>query len=345
MQAVNYFDVIQQILDAGWRRDGEPPRTTPEDLAAGIKLLAKMAIEFVKADSPAKQSQSVTKHLNVAATSDSEPSDDRYAHMRTTNQIKTFMENKAYFFSRICDTGFPLSKLNTPAAELAFKHTLEHFYDSILSKFILSEDPTWLNEEGLNARFGPILPSLRLKEIKNACSDLKHDYIENKNNRSGYYLLWLIKQVAGCSYEIPAQDSFTESTVAGVLSEFIKESGAMTHPTKFLEILNHKKYKESSIAHHFLDQGSYVIFINFIVGQLQQTPMDVWPNKDWILLRFLESLTTEGKRSVANAIITSRDSKTATFGKHLLAALTAPSLKEAILHFYALKMQVASLNA
>jgi hypothetical protein len=241
---------------------------------------------------------------------------------------------------KVCQTGFPFSLLESSATEIALRLALESS-DSIVSHFMLQED-TWMSEEELDARFGVPFKRLHKDALVRACCDLKKAYTESL--KAGYYLLWLIKQAAGCSYEIPTKDSFDDKTVAEVLSQFFTNP-SLLNPVNFVEILHYRSSKgEKFFYQEFLDQSSSIAFFNFAACSLQEIALDRWPNKTVILAELLETLSMQAKLFVAEALIASEDLATKNIGNLLTAAFKAPSVTEAIPYFYALREQMPHLN-
>lgn len=258
-------------------------------------------------------------------------------------KIKVFVEDKAYSFRKVCQTGFPFSLLDNSNTEIALRHALED-YDSILFHLMTLEG-TWMSEQELDERFGGPFKRLQASEIAETCSDLKRAYIRNGDNKAGYYLLWLVKQAAGCGYEIPEKDSFNNSTVAKVLSQFFADSGSLTNASSFVEILHYRSSRlDESLYQGFLDPKSSSIFLNFVARQLQDIPMDKWPSKASIITGLFETITPESKLVVAKILVSSKDLTTSKVGNHLLAALTARSLREAVPHFNALVELLPNFN-
>jgi len=81
-----------------------------------------------------------------------------------------------------------------------------------------------------------------------------------------------------------------------------------------------------------LDQNSLNNVCKWFVEQLVNIPMDKWPNKGKIILSLFTTLSPEVPRFMADALSKSHDPKTAEIGRHLLEAVRADSLNEAIPH-------------
>ncbi len=311
---VNYSQLVKDTLTERWHRYQQSPRIGGNDLAVGMTLFTKIASE----------SPSISTGREVSS--------ERAPSSGVVEKIKAFIEDKAYIFGEVCQTGFPFSLLDKPSAEMALKCTLEDG-GSILSHLMTSES-RWMDEKELNERFGAPLQRLQVSEIAKACSTLTR---AKGDNRAGYYLLWLIKQAAGCIYEIPKRGDFNDTTVQKVLSQFLLDSGSLENATHFVEILCYQAGGlSSSLYQKFLSPESRSVFLNFAIEQLRDVPMDRWPKKAVIITRILETLTTEGKLAVARALCSSKDPTTSEIGTHSLAALTARSLREANPHFTAL---------
>src|SRR3989339_1594027 len=280
----NYFRLVKETLTEKWSQYRQPLRINDDDLTAGMTLFAKIAAEAVD------KSSSVTESDLPVLSASRVVSLETESLGGTVTKIKAFVEDRAYAFRRACQTGFPFSLLESCPTELALKHALEH-YDSILSHFMTLEGH-WMSESELDERFGGPFQRLQASEIAEACSDLKRAYVRDKDNKAGYYLLWLIKQATGCVYEIPEKSSFNDATVAKVLSEFFAGSGSLRNTANFVEILHSRSSgTDQSLYQGFLDAKSCSIFLNFAVGQLVEIPMDKWPNKAGIITDLLETVT------------------------------------------------------
>ncbi len=333
----SYFRLVKETLTDKWSQYRQPLRINEDDLTAGITLFAKIAAETVATTDSVKESES------PSLSASREISLETASLAGTVDKIKAFVEDKAYAFRRACQTGFPFSLLESHPTERALKHALEH-YDSILSHFMTLEG-SWMSESELDERFGRPFQRLQASEIAEACSDLKRAYVRDKDNKAGYYLLWLIKQATGCVYEIPEKISFNDTTIAKVLSEFFAGSGSLTNAANFVEILHSRSSRlDQSLYQEFLDPKSCSIFLNFAVGQLVEIPMDKWPTKAGIITDLFETITPESKLAVARALASSKDSTTSEVGNHFLAALTARSLREAVPHFNALTELLPNFN-
>lgn len=333
----NYSQLVKQTLAEKWREYGQPLRVNDEDLTAGMILLAKIAAEAVD------QSGSATESDSLGISAHREISLEAGSLGGTVDKIKKFVENNAYAFHRACEAGFPFSLLKSHPAELALKQALDTC-DSILSHFLTLQDH-WMTERELDERFGVPFQRLEARQIAEACFGLKRAYVRNKDNKAGYYLLWLVKQATGCVYEMPEKSSFDGATVAEVLSDFFAGSASLRNAANFVEILFFRSTRlDRFLYQEFLDREYGSRFLNFAVEQLVKIPMDKWPSKACIIGDLLEIVTPEGQSAIARALALSQDPKTSEVGNCLLAALAARSLREAIPHFYALKELLLNFN-
>ncbi|HEY4832530.1 MAG TPA: hypothetical protein VIH61_08240, partial [Waddliaceae bacterium] len=333
----NYFRLVKETLTKEWSQYGPPLHTNDDDLTAGMTLFAKIAAEAVDTSGSVKESES----LSISASH--EVSLETASLAGTVDKIKAFVEDKADTFRRACQTGFPFSLLESHPTELALKLALD-YHPSILSHFMTLEGH-WMSESELDERFGGPFQRLQASEIAETCSDLKMAYTQDKDNKAGYYLLWLLKQATGCVYEIPEKSSFNDATVAKVLSEFCAGSSSLRNAANFVEILHSRSSGlDQPLYQEFLDQKSCSIFLNFSVGQLVEIPMDKWASKAGIITDLLETVTLEIRLAIARALASSKDPITSEVGNHLLAALTARSLREAVTHFNALTELLPNFN-
>ncbi len=327
----NFLRLVKETLAEEWSSYKQPLLTNEDDLSAGMKLFAQIASDAAKSDSPLLTANRVTSAETESLSG-------------TTTKIKKFVTDNSYAFRVACQTGFPFSLLEISLTELALKRSLED-YGSILFHFMMLEGH-WLSESELNERFGRPFERLQASEMAHACYALKRAYVQDNNNKAGYYLLWLIKHAAGCDYQIPGKGSFNETSVAKVLSECMAGSRSLKNTANFVEILRFRSTRlDPFLYQEFLDPTSCSIFLNFTVNQLAKIPMDNWPGKAHIITDLLETVTPESKWAVAKVLSMSQDTKTSAVGKHFLAALKARSLREAIPHFYALIELLPNLNS
>lgn len=327
----NFLRLVKETLAEEWSSYKQPLLTNEDDLSAGMFLFAQIAADAAKSDSPLLAANRVTSAETESLSG-------------TAAKIKKFVTDKSYIFRNACQTGFPFSLLESSLTKLALKHTLEN-YDSILFHFMMLEGH-WKSESELNECFGRPFERLQASEIAHACYALKRAYVNDNNNKAGYYLLWLIKQAAGCDYQIPEKGSFNDTSVAKVLSEFMAGSRSLKNTAHFVEILHFRSSRlDQFLYQEFLDPSSCSIFLKFTVNQLAKIPMDNWPGKARIITDLLETVTPESKWAVAKVLSLSQDAKTTAVGKHFLAALKARSLREAIPHFYALIELLPNLNS
>ena len=332
-----YFGLVKETLTEKWSQYRQPLRINDDDLTAGMTLFAKIAAEAVDTNGSVKESES------PSLSASHEVSLETASLGGTVGKIKAFVEDKAYAFRRACQTGFPFSLLESHPTEIALKHALEH-YDSILSHFMTLEG-SWMSESELDERFRGPFQRLQASEIVEACSVLKRAYVRDKDNKAGYYLLWLIKQATGCVYEIPEKSSFNDATVAKVLSGFFAGAGSHRNTANFVEIFHSRSLRlDKFLYQEFLDPKSCSIFLNFVVEQLVTIPIDKWPSKAGVITDLLETVTLESKLVVARALASSKDSTTSEVGNHFLAAQTARSLREAVPHFNALTELLPNFN-
>lgn len=343
----DYLKIVEDILKKEWNHDKYPIRMKKEDWDTGIKLLTKIAVDAIKKEPSLKEAESIKTNQITPLNGIVHEIffkkfpfsflDDSSSEI---NKIKAFVEDNSHEIRNIFKTNFPFSHLDSSSNEIALKtlkYILEHsnLHHSILSHFLMSIDE-WMSEEELNTRFSNPFQQLQFNETELACSFLKRTYLKNKDNKAGYYLLWLIKQITGSNYEIPKKSSFNETSVAEVLSKFIINSGTLTNAANFIEILNSRYGLDRSLYREFLDPEACSIFLNFTVEQLKEIPIDKWPNKISLIIDLLEAVTFENKLIIGKALASSEDPITSEVGNHLLAALKACSLKEAVPNFNAL---------
>jgi len=187
----------------------------------------------------------------------------------------SFVKTSSHLFRHVCDTNYPFSSFETSKNTTDLRGKLDFLRKSTLTYFILQDNAIWRNEEELEARFGEHLGSISISQIIDACAQLKKSY-ENGDNKSGYFLLWLIKRTIGGQFTIPPKEEFTSSTVKKVLCSFVCSEGRMKRPTECLELL-FLETKRGRLYQDLLDDESYSLIVNFSIHILAHSAMDEWP--------------------------------------------------------------------
>ncbi|MDR3624397.1 MAG: hypothetical protein P4L16_04570 [Chlamydiales bacterium] len=329
MTAINYCDLVKETLTGQWPfNSSEPLRIDEADLEAGIALFAKIAVAITSKEEAIVEG-SLDYRVSVAESS-----------MSTVDKIKEFISANFYKFGNACREGFFFSRLDSSLAESVLQHAL-YSARSMIFHWMTLENPSWMPESELNSRFGENVQLLETSVVGEACFDFKRAYREG-DYRSGYYLLWLIKQAAGCSYEMPEVESFTDLTV----SEFLTgSSGTIRSPKKFVEILCFQKWRsDKTLFQEFLTGMAYSSFIDFAVVLLRCISLEDWPSKACIMVTMFETLTNSSRLIIANELAASEDLMTSKVGTHIAKALEASSFKEAIPHLYALTEAMPSFS-
>lgn len=328
---------VKDTLNEEWGKYKQPLKVNNDDLEAGIALFTKIAMNAMQQVQPFKKPKAtyeVKSTHEVKFSSDAEP-------VESVEKIKTFVRENAYVFRNICNTGFPFSLLESSSSEIALLRALNHS-DIIFAFMTASSD--WITEEELNRRFAIPFQQLEINAIVEACSALNLAY-QKGENKAGYYLIWLIKNTAGCSFEIPTKASFKSATAAKVLTKFIEENGSVTHVENFIEILHFRSSRfDKLIYENVLDHNACNIFLNYVIAQLQCIPFDNWPNKGFILTVLLETVSSQSKLIIAQELAASSDAKTAEVGRNIAAALTARGFNEAIAPLNALSELLPHFN-
>ncbi len=201
-----HVELVKKIVDEKWSPVQRPSYIDEADLTVGMVVLAKIAAEAV-----VDQSSSVTASDSPSISASHRVSLNPELSDDTASKIKAFVENNVWDFKKACETGFPFSSLDILCAKHALKAALDS-NTSILFRFMYLyneiKESDEMKESDLDQQFGESFQRLQVSEIVNACSRFSAFYIDQKQNQVGYYLLWLIKQAAGCVYEIPRQSSF-----------------------------------------------------------------------------------------------------------------------------------------
>jgi predicted Zn-ribbon and HTH transcriptional regulator len=345
-----YFDLVQEILTQQWDQHCQNELPLPiksVDLTAGMKLLIKIALKAINQQNSLEES--IVNNINGQVSLDE-------FSTQITVKIKGFIEDKADAFKKVCKTGFPFSLLEASATEASLmtflkNSTTEKYsfqrWGSVLSHFMKLEESIWMNEEDLNRCFTTnTLRCFQIREIAATCSNLKQAYLKNGDDKAGYYLLCLIKQTAGCVYDIPRKDSFNDSTAAKVLSLYFIDDGLVADTQRFLEILYHRNSRSDAFLYQeLLDSESRSILLDFTVEHLQNIPRQgQWPNKGRVITDLLEIITPKKRVKLAEILSSNTDPFTSQVGSHLLASLTAFSHVKALTHLYSLIELLPHLN-
>ncbi|MDF2549572.1 MAG: hypothetical protein K0S07_639 [Chlamydiales bacterium] len=335
MTPATYLDIVQKTLIEKWQCYEQVLKTYPTDLTAGIAMLTQIARAAITPD----LSKSPSPVLSEAPSLEKEPS------RAAAQKIQAYVKAHSSTFRNVCQAGIPFSLLEQSAAEAALKKTLAD-QGSFLFHLIMGESSSWKDEAELKELVGTSLPHMQAEAIGEACFALKGPYLKEGDLRAGFYLLWLIKEAAGCSYAIPQKSSFTAHTVKQALSDALTNLSAPIDPLRFIEILSYRSCRLGQPLYvACLGQKGCFHFIQFALQHLQTTSsIDQWPGKAGIISNLLENLTADGRATMAKALALSSDSKTAEIGDHLGKALEATSLNEALPHFYALKERLPNFN-
>jgi hypothetical protein len=145
-------------------------------------------------------------------------------------------------------------------------------------------------------------------------------YIKRKDNQAGYLLLWLIKNVAGCDYEIPKITSFNATTVSEALSNRFSYD-RIRKPEIFVEILCHLSCEVNHYCLHiyFIGSEDRCHFNKFVCDILTKITMAEWPGKYrtiGYLLRNSDFLC-KNTSDIPKALIASDDPRTKRVGCRL----------------------------
>ncbi len=323
---VQYQDVTRAVL-ANELRNWAPARIQPQDLEKGIEFFVQIVQD--KISKPESNPKKVLSWLCNEDASDK-------ALDPVTEKIKAYVQDNAWKFQKTCERGFPFSLLDPRACMTSLKVALKKS-ESIIAHFLL-QDADFLNEQELNARFAGPFKHVGPRGIAQACFSLHQISTQSADPRAGYYLLWLIKQLAEAEFEMPPKDTCTAEMVNQVLSDFVAHEGIMKQPHKFVEILlSTRDGGDQPLGRILLNSDERTSFMNFAANCLQAVPLHSWPAKLKVITDFLECAQHKYKLVLANALSSSTDELTAQIGVHLKAALEAASFREMIPHLYALQ--------
>jgi hypothetical protein len=86
----------------------------------------------------------------------------------------------------------------------------------------LMQTRSWPVEGEINRAYGALPHRLSSKEVGESCLEFLHAYMESLNDKAGFYLLWLIKQVTGSDLEIPSKEEFSEESFLAFILEVLQ---------------------------------------------------------------------------------------------------------------------------
>lgn len=227
-----YISLVHQTITHSWQSIDSPPALPRGDLNSAIEFLTQIAIETIHK----RDAQEELKEGELEANG----YELKREELPIADKIKIFVEKKAPFFTRICKSAIPFSLLEKKSAMRALEYSLRVEDESYLFPLLKFEVEGGLkiNEKELDARFGKVISSLKIKEIAAACAGLFSE-ISLREKRFGYIFLWLIQKVGQMSYEIPPIEFFHSSTVKDVLSNYFLNPGNACH-RNLIEIFLHK---------------------------------------------------------------------------------------------------------
>ncbi len=328
MNEIYHFRVVHQALGQQGSQNQKATKIKKEDWIAAVILLTNIAVKTIEKNAALQAPKSADQRFSL------DPMQE------FTDKIQSFVKYNSSVFRKACQTGFPFFTLKSFSTEKVLENYLDQ-EGSLLFHFMKLHDFDEIDQE----EFRQAIQQLKISEIAKTCTEFKDAYRKEKNNTAGYNLLWLLKQVGGCDYEIPAKASFDSTTVAKLLSHFINNSGFLKNPINFIEIMHYRKNRLSAFLYQkVLDQQAYPIFLNFSVEQLSSIPIERWPHKIPILINLFETFNFDSKLTMAKVLASSQDEKTAKIGHHVGAALSAASIRETILHFNSLVELIPHLN-
>lgn len=328
----SHLSLVKEILIEKYGQQSLSPSPSiiqEEDFQVGLQLFTKLAVLSIKPEGSSKLSD---KKIELESEEVKE----------TTTKIKEFIEEYSFNFWQICETGFPFSILDPKVSETTLDRALKSG-DSIVTHLIKHDDSVWFTEKELEEKFGEAFKHLNIEGIGEACLELERAYIREGDKKAGYYLLWLIKHISGCNFEIPSKETFDKSIVKVVLSKFIfSKFITLTYPIKypnnFIELLHFKSSRfHSPIYQSLLMPECHSIFLNYTLSQLHSVSMAAWPNKRQLIIELLETTIDISKAVIAQVLKSSSDPQTAEVGQLILSVLISKSLRAAIPHFYRLQ--------
>jgi hypothetical protein len=321
----DYCRVVRDAVMENWKVYRVPLHYDVDDYRVGTELLTKLALEHVAAAS-AHEEKEPPRGLKRHRTQNP-PEDPR------VEKIKLYVEDKAYRLFNMYKVGFPFAYVEASALEAALRRSFET-HSSILAHFSPQDQHS---EELMERCLANLFCNEDIRLGLEVCVDLKRSYLKG-NHQAGYYLLWIIKQTGGCSFNIPAKESFTHSTVAEVFSQFFADQGTLDNTPHFINILLHSQTSvDETLYRNLFPERLYPHLLGFATAQLAKIPMGVWPRKGKVILDRLERMPDKNKLSLATTLMTSQDPLTQQAGKHIRDVLTSRSLNTGIPHLYGLQ--------
>ncbi|MEC7838592.1 MAG: hypothetical protein VX777_00980 [Chlamydiota bacterium] len=334
---VNHIELVKDLLTDVFK-SLPPSSITENDYQVAVQIFAKFAM--ISTD----QSLSKTRDkIEVLSMNDASSRND-FIYCET-EKVRDFVKKYSLRFWKACSVGIPFSKLDPTTCEKALEKSIES-YDSLIIHLLTHDDSVWLSEEDLELAFGEIFSLIDIRKIGQACMGLKKLYIQNNDKKAGYYLLWLIKHLAECDFEIPSQEDFNEISTRQVLTNFLSSgNSSLKHPANFLELLHFKESQSDSAMYlDFLEDDLRSTFLDTTISTLRIIPLKNWPRKGELIACLLETFTSDSIESLAKDLENSFDLTTAKIGHHILKALKAPSMTAAIPHFIVLTELLPKLN-
>lgn len=336
----NYINIVQTTLAKKWEICTQYLPMDEKDWEVGVQLLTRIAMATLNAPSSSSQGSS-NQEIEEKKSDVNDKSVSLELQSETVDKIKLFIEHNAYAFRIVCESGFPFSLLSTTSAEMALKHSLEN-HDSILLHFIKKEDSS-ISEEALAKRI-EAFQRLQANEIPKAYSQFNYAYVRGDHS-AGYYLLCLIQQTTGCTFNMPEKEAFNASTVDDVLSFFFATADSHENVINFMKILYYRSStRDPFLYEQTLKRNSYLAFLNWVDTQLSHLPLDTWPNQTDIITNLLKTSTLQGKQVIAQALAANQGTTTSQVGRNLLAILAATSLREVLPPTYALMELLPEFN-
>lgn len=247
----------------------------------------------------------------------------------TREKIEQFVSDYYFNFLVASDNGLPLAKLDTTLALSVLRElSNEKFFPLI----------ALLNEMALNSELdfkvqtSEVLRSMDAREIYCSCYALAMKLKEKNAKKSGFHLLWLIKTLLECHFEIPNSGTVNLKLVQNTLTEFfLKKAENLKKPEAFLEIFHSRLSRvQLPLFKLLLHKEFHEAFLKYTVMNLQKIPMSSWPKKKALIFNVVETLDTNGKWYLSERLNMSKDEETARLGSHFLKILKAANYNDAL---------------
>lgn len=255
-------------------------------------------------------------------------------------------ENVFYFWHDCClECPFAvLEKLAVSGVYASMESALKR-QTSMMTVLMLEEHKDFMNENKLDSTFGGVFDAASIGAKMSIVNSLKFMYESEAeadkkyHTKAGMYLLWIIKRVGRCSYEIPPiKEENDEFNVSLFLSRTL-ESGTcrVGNPKEFLGVMSFRNGRlDTPVYMRFLSTEARNAFLGFMASNLKNIPLEEWKRKPKIITDLLE-MSFINNTALAKVLSESTDEWTSKIGNCIHSISTARCMTDAITFIYELK--------